>query len=105
MSFKTLIVTLAILFAPCLQTQTQAGAALVDCNAVEICHGDVRIQVLPELELFQILCQLSGTYRGLTTLDFQYKSDIETGFKKYRDHPAVSRHIFLTMSMRTIWTI
>ena len=90
MSFKTLIVTLAILFAPCLQTQTQAGAALVDCNAVEICHGDVRIQVLPELELFQILCQLSGTYRGLTTLDFQYKSDIETGFKKYRDHPAVS---------------
>ncbi len=88
MRSETVMFAVIILIVSCFQAQ--ATAILVDCNIVETHHGDVRIQVLPELELFQILCQLSKTYQGLNTLDFQYKADIKTGFDGYKDHPAVS---------------
>ena len=90
MRFKTIMLTVVILITPGLYARAQETAVLADCNMVETYHGDVRIQVLPELELFQILCQLSGKYQGLNTLDFQYKADIKAGFDAYKDHPAVS---------------
>jgi hypothetical protein len=42
------------------------------------------------MELFQVICYLSGQYRSITPLDFEYKSEIEQRFGGYRNHPAVT---------------
>ena len=88
MRFKALILILIIISMPYVQAQTKED--LIDCNAVDIKHGEVQIQILPDLELFQVLCELSGTYSDLNTLDFQYRRDIHTAFDPYQNHAAVT---------------
>jgi len=63
---------------------------IIDCNTIETCYNAVHIQVIPELELFQVICYLSGIYPGITSLDFKYKSDIKEYFGKHKNHPAVT---------------
>jgi hypothetical protein len=84
------LVLSALMIVSAVPGNRRTSEGIVDCNIVQACHNTVHIQFLPEMELFQVICYLSGAYRGITLLEFEYKSDIEKRFGGYRNHPAVT---------------
>lgn len=84
------LVLSALIAVSAMSNKSRVSECIVDCNIVQTCHNAVHIQIIPETELFQVICYLSGQYQGITPLDFEYKSDIEQRFGGYRNHPAVT---------------
>ena len=86
----TNVVLPVLIVVSAMSNESGRSDRIIDCNIVQTLHNAVQIQIIPEMELFQVICYLSGQYRGITTLDFEYKSDVEQRFGVYRDHPAVT---------------
>lgn len=86
----TNLVLSALIVVSAMPGESRSPERIVDCNTVETYHDAIRIQIISEMELFQVVCYLSGQYRGITSLDFEYKSEVEQRFGGYRNHPAVT---------------
>lgn len=65
----TNLVLSALIVVSAMPGKSRTSECVVDCNIVRTRHNAVHIQIIPEMELFQVICYLSGEYRGVTPLD------------------------------------